>query len=151
VWSWVFARPKLVAHVALRAGLAPPSTLAWARATVVSAVFVVAAGALGLVAIANGASIADPILAMIAAAVVLDVIDDAGAHSRRVEPAWVLHQVQYAGVVERTLIDAGIPCHLHASHLRTLLAFFGPFAPVIVLVPVDLAAEARVKIGALFG
>lgn len=149
VWSWIYARPSLVAPLAARAGLAPPSTATWARATAVSAVFVVAVGVIAHLAELVGSHV-DPVLAVVATAVILDVIGDARAHRRRLEPAWVLHQIQYAGIIERTLVDAGIPCHLHASNLRTVLAFFGPFAPVIVLVPVELASEARIKIAALF-
>lgn len=62
----------------------------------------------------------------------------------------MLHQLQYAGAIERVLTDAGIPYHLHASHVRSLLAFFGPFAPVVVMVPAELASEARLEISALF-
>jgi len=83
---------------------------------------------------------------MVGTAVVLDIVADARAHRRALVPAGVLHQVQYAGVVERVLADAQIPCHLHASHLRTLLVFFGPFVPVIVMVPEEHAAAARTKV-----
>jgi len=55
----------------------------------------------------------------------------------------VLHQIQRAGVIEHVLAAADIPCHIHASHLRTLFAFFGPWAPAIVLVPEEHAARAR--------
>ncbi len=82
---------------------------------------------------------------MFCTAVWLDIVDDARAHRTKLAPAGVLHQIQYAGVVEQVLSDAGIPCHIHASNLRTLLAFFGPFAPAIVLVPEDRAMEARLQ------
>ena len=91
----------------------------------------------------SAATLADPVLAMIGTAVVLDAIADGRAHRRALAPAGVLHQIQLAGLVELTLAEAGIPWHLHASNLRTLFAFFGPWAPVIVLVPVAQAAEAR--------
>ena len=67
--------------------------------------------------------------------------------SERVE----VRRIQRAGGVERVLADAGIPCHLHASHLRTLLAFFGPFAPVIVLVPESLGADAGRALAGVLG
>jgi len=81
--------------------------------------------------------------AMIAAAVILDIVDDARARRSTLVPAGVIHQIQWAGVIERVLADAGIACHIHASNLRTLLAFFGPWAPAIVLVPADKADAAR--------
>jgi hypothetical protein len=145
-WSYLLARPSLVAAVAGAAGLPAPTWGAWGRATLASAALLLAVYALAEVAIAAEAAaarLADPIPVMLGTAVVLDIIGDARAHRRRLEPAGVLHQIQHAAVVERVLADAGIPCHLHASHLRSLLAFFGPYAPVIVLVPEPHAAEAR--------
>ncbi len=145
-WAYLLARPSLVERAARAAGLAPPSWRAWRRAAFASTALLVA---IHLIAAAAGevdavaAALAEPVLAMLGTAVVLDLVDDARAHRRALAPAGVLHQIQHAGVVERVLADAGIPCHLHAAHLRTLLAFFGPFAPVIVLVPEDRAAEAR--------
>jgi len=54
---------------------------------------------------------AEPVGAMIGAAVVLDMIADARAPPQEARPRRVLHQIQYAGVIERVLGDAGIPCH----------------------------------------
>jgi hypothetical protein len=55
-------------------------------------------------------------------------------------PAGVLHQIQRLGIVEHVLDGAGIPCHVHARHLR---AFFGPWAPAVVYVPEAHAEAAR--------
>jgi hypothetical protein len=143
-YAWLFARPSLLAPVAARAGLPPPAMSAWRRAALASAALLLAVHVIDhLASTAGAAMLASPAIAMAGTAVVLDAIADARAHRRRLAPAGVLHQIQHAGSVERVLADAGIPCHLHASHLRTLAAFFGPWAPVIVLVPEAQAAEAR--------
>ena len=149
IWAWLFSRPSLVERVAMQAGLDRPTRAAWRRATLVSALLLGSVMVLWLVATRTDVSVgfAEPVGAMIGAAVVLDMIADARAHRRRLVPVGVLHQIQYAGVIERVLGDAGIPCHLHASHLRTLLAFFGPFAPAIIMVPEQFGETARITVG----
>ena len=142
VWSWLYARPSL---------LAPrPAMASWLRATLISLVMLLAVGAIQWFAAhtdSGTAAIVRALGVMLGTAVVLDVIDDLRAHRQRLAPVAVLHQIQRAGAIERTLAEAGIPCHVHASHLRTLLAFFGPFAPAIVWVPEVHAIEARAKLG----
>ena len=150
LWAWILARPSLVAQVAMQGGMEAPSRAAWMRAALVSTAlfvlaFAVVAAAVRLSDVAKWTVGTAPGI-LIATAVVLDVIDDARAHRARLVPVGMIHQIQYAAVIERVLGDAGIPCHLHASNLRTLLAFFGPWAPVFVLVPADQADAARPKV-----
>ena len=137
VWSWLLARPALVERVALQAGAPRPTRAMWLRATLVSLLL------LGAVAAVDLAVATNAVLAMITGAVALDIYADARAHRAKLAPAGVLHQIQRAGVIEHVLAAADIPCHIHASHLRTLFAFFGPWAPAIVLVPEEHAARAR--------
>ena len=149
VWAWLFARPKVVERVALQAGVDVPKRDVWLRATVLSFVGIGSIGVMGMhVAAVNNwaAGIAVPLSVMLATAALLDIVDDARARRRALAPAGVIHQVQYVGVVERVLADAGIPAHFHASNVRTLAAFFGPWAPVIVLVPEQFADTARTKV-----
>ena len=150
--SWLFARPAVIARAAFPANMDPPSRDAWRRATLLALVVLVPPLALATL----GGQIPAVLLwfpggvagVAVTAAALLDIVDDARARRARLLPAWIAHQVQYLGVIERVLGDAGIACHLHASHLRTLLAFFGPWAPVIVLVPEDRAREATAKLDA---
>ncbi len=149
LWGWILARPSLVARVAMQAGLDRPTTAAWWRGVSVTGVLLVTTGVLWILATrTDGAAglLAEPVAAMLGVAVALDVIADARAHRQRLAPAAVLHQIQYAGVAERVLADARIPCHLHGSHTRALFAFFGPFVPIVVMVPEALAADARSKL-----
>jgi hypothetical protein len=48
-----------------------------------------------------------------------------------------------AAVVRDNLRAAEIPHHLQASRLRSLLWFFGPYVPIMVLVPDEYAAVAE--------
>ena len=148
LWSWLQARPTLLAPQAAAAGLPPPSQLAWKRATLLSA------AASGTVALLYGAAPGATELAsvgatMIATATVMDVIADARALRTKLVPAAVLHQVQRSSMAEHLLEQAGIPCYLRGAHLRTLLAFVGPYVPVIVLVPEAHGERARALLAPL--
>jgi hypothetical protein len=83
-------------------------------------------------------------------AVVLDVIDDLRARRVTLDRVWSLQQPQHADLVVRALDDIGIPCHLGSANLRTVLAFFGPFAPIDVYVAPEHAPAARVRLRELF-
>ena len=150
VWSWLLARPAVVARVALQAGMDPPARSASGRATLITGAAMLAVVALGVLTQPAASSwlFAGAIPVMIATAVVLDIAADARARRGALAPAWIVHQIQYLGVIERVLGDAAIVHHVHAGNLRTLLAFFGPWAPAIVLVPEAQAAEARALLDA---
>ncbi|HEX5063371.1 MAG TPA: hypothetical protein VFV99_28540, partial [Kofleriaceae bacterium] len=62
------------------------------------------------------------------------------------ERVWSLHQAQHADLVVRALDDLGIPCHVSSANLRTVLAFFGPFAPIDVYVAPEHMPAARTRI-----
>jgi hypothetical protein len=152
VWSWLFAAPRVTASVARQAGCVPVTRATWARATLLSMAVVAGVAALGTLATATAGSTAlpvTPVFAMIATAVVLDLLAGARAHRRPLATAGVLHQIQLADLVEQALAEAGIPCHIEASNLRTLFAFFGPWAPAIVRVPEAHAEDARARLGEL--
>jgi hypothetical protein len=149
VWSWIFARPAVIARVALQANMERPSLGMWARATFVSLVVTVFAAVIAMYGRrASAWTLGSAVTSMLGTAVVLDIIDDARVRRAKLAIAAVVHQVQYLGVVEHVLGEASISCHCHASNLRTLLAFFGPWAPVIVLVPEEQASLARDKLDA---
>jgi len=147
IWSWLLARPAVIERVAKAANLTPPTRETWLRATIASAVVLGALFLLQLLATRmSAARIGDAVMALIATAVALDIFDDARAHREPLAIAGVLHQIQRTGVVERVLGDAKIRCHIHASNLRALYAFFAPWAPAIVLVPTADAEVARKKL-----
>jgi hypothetical protein len=146
VWAWIFTRPSVIERVALQGGLERPTTATWVRATVASALLVLGAALVTTTVQFEAAlkAFVNPISALLFAAVLLDVIADARARRAKLVVAGVIHQVQYLGAIEHALAE--IPFHLHASHLRTLFAFFAPWAPVHVMVSEEHAIEARLKI-----
>jgi hypothetical protein len=140
VWAWLFARP------ALASGITRP---AWLRATGMTLFVLGGITAAGFYVSGFDASafaIMTPVSVMIATATLLDMRDDLRARRRALVPVGILHQAQFVPLVERVLDEAGIAAHFHASHIRALFAFFGPWAPIIVLVPEADADAARSKV-----
>ena len=149
IWAWLFARPSLVEEPALRAGIEAPTLATWLRATLLTLLFVGATGAAATIATVTDAGVAvfaSPLAVMLVTAAVLDIIADARARRAALVPVAVVHQVQWLSITEQLLAAAQIPYHLHASHVRTLYAFFGPWAPVVVLVPAEHREAARQKL-----
>lgn len=153
VWSFAFSRREIVAPLAARTQLAPSSRASWRRATLLSLVillFITAASLASALTSSTALPVGDAILTMIAAAVALDIADDLQARRIDLVAVWPLQHAQHAELVRRVLTDAGIQCHLQSSHLRCLLAFFGPYVPIDVLVPAAAAEDARARIEPLF-
>jgi hypothetical protein len=153
VWSFAFSRPAIVAPFAVRAQLAPPDRASWLRATLLSLVILLLITSVSLASALTRMTalpVGDAVFAMIAAAVALDILDDLQARRIDLVAVWPLQHAQHAELVRLVLTDAGITCHLQSSHLRTLLAFFGPYVPIDVLVPVTAAEDARTRIEPLF-
>lgn len=148
IWAWIFARPSVLERVALQAGIERATRSTWLRALAVSALLVLGSAMIALAAPLDTSlhMFVNPVSALVVAAVLLDVIADARARRTELAIAAVIHQPQDLGVIEHALAEAQLPYHLHASHLRTLFAFFGPWAPIHVLVEPDRAIEARVKL-----
>jgi hypothetical protein len=57
-------------------------------------------------------------------------------------PAWSLHAVYTVEPVLEALAAAGIPACARARRFRALFHFFAPFAPIEIMVPSALTAEA---------
>jgi hypothetical protein len=152
LWSLAFARPRVTAALATRAGLSPVSSRTFWRATALSAallLFLLGPALLRGYSVSFYNVLLNPLSIGALAALGLDIVDD--LHVRRVslEIAWSLQQAQHADLVAHDLESAGIPCHLASSNLRTLFAFFAPFVPIDVLVPAEHVPAARVRIAAL--
>jgi predicted Co/Zn/Cd cation transporter (cation efflux family) len=146
LWSWVFTRPALRRDLLVRAGYAAPDLRTWLRATVLSTIGVTAIFILMFVTrrhVPELGVLADPVVLAFITATLLDVIDE--ARDRRQSPlvaVWPLHDPILAAVVRDNLRAAQIPHHLQASRLRSLLWFFGPYVPIMVLVPEEHAVVA---------
>ena len=79
-----------------------------------------------------------------ATAMVMDLIAEWRAFSRRDDlvPVWPLHQAQRAGAVIDALARNGIDVHARGLYWRSLLHFFGPFVPIVIMVPSARRDEA---------
>jgi hypothetical protein len=150
LWSWLFARPSLRRDLLVRAGYAEPELRTWLRATLLSAV------GLGLIfsvmfltrreipelgALARSYTIAFITMTL------LDVFEDAREHGRGLVAVWPIHDPMLAQVARDALRAAEIPHYLQSARLRSLLWFFGPYVPIMVMVPADhaVAAEKRLR------
>lgn len=145
VWAWLFARPSIVVHVASRAGLEAPTYRTWLRATGFAFAAMAAMYAVGHTLSGAGINVFVPVSVMLATAAFLDIRDDMRARRRNLAVVGVVHHAQHAGVLERMLADARVPAHFHARNIRTLFAFFGPWAPIVVYAPEDAKEAARAK------
>ena len=78
-------------------------------------------------------------------AVLLDLRGDWRALGDRPDlvPAWPLHRMYRLDPALLRLERAGIPAHAKSRYVRTLLQFFGPYAPVVLLVPRDRVTDAE--------
>jgi hypothetical protein len=153
LWSFAFARPAITRRLAERVGLVAPSRATWWSATGLSIALLLLVGAASLATTSlrpMAGTIIDAMTVAMIAAVGLDIIDDVRARRVDLLRVWSLHQAQYADLVVRALDDAGIPCHLSSANLNTLLAFFGPFAPIDVWVSAEHAPAARERLRELF-
>lgn len=151
-WSYAFARPQGLKALAARAGVGEPSGSTFWRATLLSVavlLFSLAPTLVPSVVPSMFDNLTEPLTAAVCVAVVLDILDDMRARRGTLVVAWSMHHVQRAELVAQDLAQAGIPCHLASSNLRTLLAFFGPFAPIDVLVPPAQLPAARERIATL--
>lgn len=152
VWSWVFTRPTLRRTVLARAGYAELDLRTWLRATVLSALGLAMIFVLMFVTrrkVPELGVLVDPFVIAFIAATLLDLTDEARARTRALVAVWPLHDPMLAAVVRDNLNAAAIPHHLQASRLRSLLWFFGPYVPIMVLVPEAHAVVAEQRLRAL--
>jgi len=150
LWSWVFTRPALRRDLLVRAGYAAPDLRTWFRATALSAIGVAAIFILMFVTrreVPELGVLGEPVVLAFITATLLDLIDE--ARDRRRSPlvaVWPLHDPMLAAVVHDNLRAAEIPHHLQATRLRSLLWFFGPYVPIMVLVPEEHAVVAEQRL-----
>jgi hypothetical protein len=154
VWSFAFARPSVTRTLAERVGVVAPARATWWAATMLSGALLLLVGAVAFTTAAARPSstwlFVDAMTLAIVTMVALDLRADWLARRVTLERVWSLHQAQHADLVSRALDDAGIPHHLSSTHLKTLLAFFGPFTPIDVLVPPEHASAARQRLRELY-
>ncbi len=150
LWSWVFARPKVLAGFAERAKLAPPSLEAWRAATLLSIAMLLAITS-GYTALrAAPGAMTGTVEIVLLAALALDILDDLRGRRGKTVRAWSLHSAQHADLAGHVLDDAKIAFHLSGANVRTMLAWFGPFAPIDVHVRSEDVARTRELLANVF-
>ncbi len=141
-WAWVFARPGLRRAQLERAGVASPDRATWLRAALLSLVMLVAISAVS--SVAKGEVFLGSTVVMFAAATIADVIAELRARARsELVAVWPISSPLLAEAARDRLAAEGIPHHLQSARLRALLWFFGPYVPIMVLVPPADAARAE--------
>lgn len=153
VWSFAFARPSLVQRLASRVALAPPAWSTWAAATALSAGALALIGApyvLLAVARPEGPALVTAAGGALATAWLLDVILDLRRGRGALVRVWSLHHAQHLELAREALARAGLAVHASGAHLRVLLAWFGPWAPIDLYVRPDDAEVARQTLESLF-
>jgi hypothetical protein len=152
--SWCFSLPS---HAGRTATLLEPSSprqswVGFALATALSTAYLIVLFALDRLIRHQAPWYAlDFVGVALATATVMDAVGEWRARWRRGDlvPAWPLHQVQRAGAVLDELARQGIDAHARGLYLRSLLHFFGPFVPILILVPADRRADAAAVIRAV--
>ena len=112
-------------------------------------IFLMVVTALGSVMATSAVHLApDPALVVVLTAVILDVGGEWRARWRqgKLIAVWPLNQVALVQPATDALARAGIVAWPRAAFHRSLLQFFGPYIPVVLLVPEAQADEARAKL-----
>ncbi len=155
LWSWINARPGLRRGQLERAGVAAADRAMWVRATVFGTAVLIAIYELvhvtvGVAPVFRG--VLDATVLMFTIATLLDVSDELRARSRgELIPVWPLASPLLSDAVREKLASEGIAHHLQSANLRSLLWFFGPHVPIMVLVPPADAERAAKLVREIVG
>ena len=136
LWAHIFARPSL----------SGATRSEWWSATAVSALALLVAFVVTRLAreyVPEAASLLDAWKLMLIAAIALDLVDEVRARRVELVAVWPLHAPLAVSDASARLAAAGIEHHVRSRRLRTLLWFFGPYVPMMVLVPADRAPDAE--------
>ncbi len=148
VFAWLFSRPAVWLAPARALGHDIAQADAWlgfARAAGLSVAWLLAVALLYYALRREAAPflLGLPIL-LLTVAILADLYAEWRARTRTPDlvPVWPLHRVPLAPMVAASLRERGIEHHLRGLRHRSLLHFFGPYVPIVVMVPSTRAAEA---------
>jgi hypothetical protein len=136
LWAYVFARPSL----------SGTNRADWWGATWVTMLALLAALAATTLArefVPEAGHLLDPWKLMLITAIALDLVEELRARRVTLIPVWPLHAPLRVHEASARLTAAGIEHHVRSRRLRSLLWFFGPYVPMMVLVPPDRAPDAE--------
>ncbi|WP_437586108.1 SecDF P1 head subdomain-containing protein [Sorangium sp. So ce1000] len=158
--SWAFHLPERVAAVVAatdpegrsRGALEAEARAAMPRAIARTLVYVVALLAVSeLTSRVSGHGLNVVALAL-ATALALDVAAEWRARRAMPDlaPVWPEHRPYALDAARAALQHAGIPVHARGEHQRRLLQFFGPYVPIVLMVPRGAAKRAEECLAAAF-
>ncbi len=148
----LFCAPRPVMAAWSAAGLDAPEqestvrlALSTANALSVLLLLAIAAAPLGLAKLGLPVALRPALIhLLVVTAVVLDVAAEVRARrDGELVAVCPLHRVYAAEPILAALSRAGIRAHFRARHFRSMLHFFGPYAPIEVLVPAERAPQAN--------
>ncbi len=157
LWAWLFNRLGPLRRMLSRAsGLAAdaPEVRRAAKHLLLGGIWRSATFLLGILAIASIVNdityLPQVILIVAATALVLDIRDEWRARREHggLVAVWSLSRLYAVDVALEGLQAVDVPTHVRGVHLRSLMQFFGPYLPLVVLVPTRQEKIAR---GALEG
>lgn len=151
--SWLFSRPALWARERGRLlgdpAREPAPEVAradFARATLATTLYLVAAVTLYFLINWKIPIFYFPLpVVLVSTAIGVDLVAEWRALATHPDlvAVWPLHRVPIADDVVRALAAQGIPAHLRGVHHRSMLHFFAPYVPIMVMVPRTMAGSAR--------
>ncbi|XXX71970.1 hypothetical protein WMF30_30420 [Sorangium sp. So ce134] len=158
--SWAFHLPERVAAVAAatdpegrsRGALEAEARAAMPRAVARTLVYVVALLAVTEVTWRVSGHALNAVALALATALALDIAAEWRARRAMPDlaPVWPEHRPYAVDAARAALQAAGIPVHARGEHQRRLLQFFGPYAPIVLMVPRGAAKRAEECLAAAF-
>lgn len=146
--AWLFCRPSVWVAPARALGHEvgrDAARNAFLRATALTIAWLLGVDALYyLLRQEAGAFLLGLPIILLSVAILSDLYAEWRARARTPDlvPVWPLHRVPLAPVVAAALRNRGIEHHLRGLRHRSLLHFFGPYVPIVVMVPAPRAEEA---------
>ncbi|WP_437312680.1 SecDF P1 head subdomain-containing protein [Sorangium sp. So ce385] len=158
--SWAFHAPARVAAVAAatdpegrsRGALEAEARAAMPRAVARTLVYVVALLAVSEVTWRVSGHALNAVALALATALALDIAAEWRARRALPDlaPVWPEHRPYALDAARAALQAAGIPVHARGEHQRRLLQFFGPYVPIVLMVPRGAAKRAEECLAAAF-
>jgi len=146
-FAYLFNRPDRFSVVWKALSPLPPERLPRLKPVMLECVLFVGLAVLvpaGLVRVLGNSHVPGAIPVILATGIIADLIREwrARTNGSRLVPVWEIHQVYAVPPAMRLLQAQGFHPFAKGLRLRSLLQFYGPYAPIVVLVPVGEAQAA---------
>ncbi len=145
-FAFLFNQPDRFSRVWRSLSPVPPECLPRIKSVMPECVLFIGLAVLvetGLVRVVGNGGVPSAIAVILVTGIIADLIREFRARTEstaRLVPVWEIHQVYAVPPAMRLLQAQGFHPFAKGLRLRSLLQFFGPYAPIAILVP---AAEAQ--------